>query len=691
MVSVMKRGLIIVLILTAGGPGNPTRAQETDGDAWYYERIAVQDRPVFDGDNVPSSWQDLWSPVVRELREEIAFCLEIERELPRLRFELQGDRSNKFALFRCLDEVGDYSLSWKLERAESLDDLFLLPTRIPQADGTIRRLGFPLRSRIELSESGSFEKDARVFEVPASSNEGVPGFPVRVSLDGKPARAWRWIIDEPYAPFRIGYLALSEIFVLSGEVNVAPEATLSWSQSFLPDRSMAPAFLQDEKTPLGLPLIREETAVLGYHSEIKELTATDEEWIELSWSVPQEISAIRLIPSQQRVLPHTETFGFPLAHRTDYFLGNEELGSRRVRYEIDPGQNVITIPGVPNQKVDRVRWVATELWQRRNSRFLSLAEFEVLGGNGKNIAPVAELKVSSPGIANAIWNRDALTDGLASEGRLISAGAWLRGLDEAKEVRAQRLSFTSRLERTIRATNRFLLGGLLVMLGLVAFGFALSWWRIRKRSKLESSEFRKQLAADLHDDLGGNLGSIVLLADQLRGSQAPESEAAEDLGRVVELARESRNQLRTILDVSDETHGLSMDADSFVNRLRLTIQDFFGKDHGYLTIPDDGGKTISLLSERQRGGVLLFCKEALHNLSQHSEATRVLVQLEPSKKGVTLRIEDNSPVAIAEGGVLLSKSLQRRGQRLADRIEVDRFMEGSGNSLTLEISTATAS
>ena len=686
MVDFMTKGGLIGFLLLAGGFFSCIPAQEPDGDAWYYERIAVQERPLSDLDEVPESWQDGWNPFVRRLREKVASGLERERELPRLRFELQGDRSNKFALFRCLESEVGYSLIWEVDEAVPVQDIFLLPTRIPQADGTIRTLGFPLQSRIEISATGDFDADSRVFEVPSAESGGPAGFPIRVALDGLPCRTIRWVIEKPYAPFTIGYLAVSEIFILSGDTNIAPEGRLRWSDSFLPDRSMAPGFLKDEKTPLGLPLIREETSVLGYHSEIKEAAEVDEEWIELTWDRPQEIASIRLIPAQQRVLPHTETFGFPLAHRTDFFLRGEKLGSRSVRYAIDPGQNVVTVPGFAGQEVDRVRWVATELWQRRSSRFLALAEIEAFGGKGENLAAKAKLAVSSDGIENRIWNLESLTDGLASEGRLISSGEWLRGLDEARLVRKERLAYTDRLRRVIRLTNEILFLTIIVALTLVAIGFAVSWWRERRRAEAESSRFRKQLASDLHDDLGGNLGSIVLLADQVRENGRNNRDASDDLLRVVELARESRNQLRTILEVSDDRRGLSLDEDAFVSRLRFSVQDFFGEDHGYLTIPDDGGKTIARLSGKQRREILLFCKESLHNLSQHSDATRVLVQLEASRDVILFKIEDDSSIPITENGILLSNSLQRRGQRLATRVEVE--LRDDGNSLILEIETA---
>lgn len=646
----MRIASVALLFLAALGlRGQDDGSAGPDGDAWYYERIAVQPPPATRS-SVPESWQDGWNPFVRGLRKEISDRLERERELPRLRFELQGDRSNKFALFRCLGSGGDYWIEWRSEEARPLDDLFLLPTRIPQADGTIRRLGFPESSRIDLSADGSYA-DVRSF--PLVVEPGDEGFPIRVSLDGGPVASWRWVIEKPFSPFGIGYVAVSEIFALSGVRNVAPEGALAWSEDLLPDRSMAPSFLCDEKTPLGLPVLREETSVLGYHSEIKPIGESDEEWIELRWREPVPLSEIRLIPTQQRVLPHTETFGFPLAHRTEFFLRGKTVAEHRARHAIDPGQNVVTILNDSGDRIDRVRWTAAELWQRRDSRFLSLAEIEALGPDGVNLAGEAELEVSSRGVDNAIWNLDSLTDGLASEGRLISFGEWLRGLDEVARLRAERRGLESSLSGAIAATNRALLGGLISALIFAIFAMTVSRRRARRQFALESEEFRRRLADDLHDDLGGNLGSIVLLADQARAGDA------SGLDRVVELARESRARLREIVRVGGDESGTS-DAASFLERLGQVERDFLGDLEFGREVDDGVARAIDRLSDRQRHDLLHFLKEWFHNLRQHSSASHVSLRFLSEEGSLAVLLEDDGAPAATTGGELLSRSARQR-------------------------------
>ncbi|MEM9016337.1 MAG: hypothetical protein AAGC68_04940, partial [Verrucomicrobiota bacterium] len=234
-----------------------------DGDEWYYRRIA--NRPDWENETriPPASGLYRWLPSIQSIEQELEELQEEEKKLPLLRFELQGDHSSRYALFRCLDEVeGAFEITWRAESPLPVEDLFFLPTRAPQADGRALHLGFPERWQVIVSESGSFANDG---EVVWETNDEYPGegYPVRVKLTGEPIRAWRMRVEEPFNRYGVNYIALSEVFVISGGRNFSHEGEISWSKNLLPDRFMTPGFLRDEQTHLGLPLIREATEILG--------------------------------------------------------------------------------------------------------------------------------------------------------------------------------------------------------------------------------------------------------------------------------------------------------------------------------------------------------------------------------------------------------------------------------------------
>jgi len=675
------------------------------GDAWYYDRIAVQEEPAAEEAEAEASWLDAWRPSVQRRNRRIRELRERLRDLPRPRFELQGDRSNKFALFRCLRPAERYVLEWRTEESVPVDALYLLPTRIPQADGTVRQFGFPRSWRVEVSASGDFASDGRIVkevtggggrddfgdrgEV-ASGTDGLFPVPVAFPPDVGAVRAWRLVVEEPFSPFDIGYVALSEIFVISpDDRNVARRGELSWSDELLPDRTMSPGFLTDGQTPLGLPLVREATERLGYHSEITELAEGKEEWVELAWERTRELAAIRLIPAQQRVLPHTETFGFPRGHRTEAWRDGEKVVTRRDRYAVDPGQNLVVIRlGENGERVDRVRWTARELWQRRESGLLALAEIEAIDVEGENVAPEARVSVRSTIERPEVWSREALTDGLASEGRLLEAGAWLRGLVEARGVRREMRRLGEERRAVVARTERALLGVLVVLPVGVAGALGWLWWRDRRRLRRETEEYAARLAADLHDDLGGNLGSIVLLADEVRSDRQGEVAEGEgrsspELDRVVELARESRRRLREVLRVGQREEPAIADAGALAERLEGMTRDFLGDlDHG-VEVEATARELLDDLSDRQRLDLWFFCKEALHNLRSHGSPGSVDLRLFADAERLVVTVVDDAGEPAGRNGKPLSRSLRRRARQLRAKLVYAR--EEGRNRLELRL------
>ncbi|MEM9018657.1 MAG: histidine kinase, partial [Verrucomicrobiota bacterium] len=350
---------------------------------------------------------------------------------------------------------------------------------------------------------------------------------------------------------------------------------------------------------------------------------------------------------------------------------------RRARHAVDPGQNPVTIRfGDELTGVTEIRWVATELWQRRQSGLLALAEIEAIRKDGENEAPNALVAAHSSIERPPLWQIAALTDRQASEGKLLATGEWLRGLEEARKIRERKAELLL-LRELIMSRARWV-AALLIS---AAFVFSLSligflWLRDRRRLKEDSEEFRKRLAADLHDDLGGNLGSIVLLADQ--ASEGGVDESRGDLNRVVELARESRMKLKSILRrASPDAIGIP-NAEVFEERLDLLQRDFFSDVGVDLEVSGAAKKLIDSLTDRNRSEALLFCKELYHNLRQHGSVRHVMTRLLEKNGQLAIEVEDDGKPSADEKGESLSRSLRRRVRHLRGDMQV-RNQEGRGN------------
>lgn len=182
-----------------------------------------------------------------------------------------------------------------------------------------------------------------------------------------------------------------------------------------------------------------------------------------------------------------------------------------------------------------------------------------------------------------------------------------------------------------------------VLGGLIAWG--VRTWSLRKISRrlraLEKEHAlereRSRIARNLHDELGGSLTQIGLLADRLK-RQTAEGEVQ-----------------RTLSQLAWRTRGLAGDLESIVwtvspqnnswDRLAAFIAQFarrFFKDTS-IACTVTGVETIPVrpLSPDAQHEVLALLKESLNNVLKHSKATQVAIDMKLADQAFELSIQDN--------------------------------------------------
>jgi signal transduction histidine kinase len=189
------------------------------------------------------------------------------------------------------------------------------------------------------------------------------------------------------------------------------------------------------------------------------------------------------------------------------------------------------------------------------------------------------------------------------------------------------------------ALARFRQLALLVAAGLTMLLLAGALlWAYRRRQQRREAALRTQLAADLHDDVGGLLTQISLESALLQeGRYTPEQQQAR-LGRVAEASRSAARQM------SDVVWSVDARNDSFASMLERM------HDHAAEVLPpadielefmaDPALKALPLgLLARQN--LYLIFKEALHNVIKHAQASVVTVRLTQAAGQLQLEVRDN--------------------------------------------------
>ncbi|MCL4707483.1 hypothetical protein KJ068_20190 [bacterium] len=182
----------------------------------------------------------------------------------------------------------------------------------------------------------------------------------------------------------------------------------------------------------------------------------------------------------------------------------------------------------------------------------------------------------------------------------------------------------------------------------LALGAALllGWaiYRYRVNRLLEMERLRTRLAADLHDEIAGNLSSIAMFGkivqDENAKSNATKLAGAELLQRIITLSQESVNSIREIIWAIDpkpeSIHDLLMRVRDFaVNACRAQNMALKFDAPGAELLPAKN------LSPEQRKHLWLLLKEAIHNAVKHSGGSELAIYASFKSNRLNISIIDN--------------------------------------------------
>ena len=212
--------------------------------------------------------------------------------------------------------------------------------------------------------------------------------------------------------------------------------------------------------------------------------------------------------------------------------------------------------------------------------------------------------------------------------------------------------------------------------------------RLRKqRERLEREravlEERIRIARDLHDDLGSGLASIGM-ESELAVMEAADTVAREAFKRVSESARNVSDDMRRIIWAMGSGQESLGDLLAYVRGFAGEMLDQAGVELDFKHEVNDPQR---LLTVEQRKHLVLFTKEALHNVVRHADATVVAFTAHQRNGQVHWSISDNGTgydQRTRDGMGTGTISMKERAQQLNAELKVDSA-PGEGTSITLRI------
>ncbi len=520
-----------------------------------------------------------------------------------------------------LDLGGDYPL----------DAVFLVPLQreYPEDPGI-----FPKRFTLEVSSDANFSNASTLYPADPGALRATDGNPVQF-MAHRHARYLRLTVHEAHNRGMLDLFGLSEIAVISDRDAVSFGAKVTTVGDLNAPEIWYPEALVDGRTPLGVWQNGGES-----RKEVGDSVAVPDAFTEITWSLDFKQSAVLdrviLFPFQLDATFESSVFSDQFSIQPLSSTGAAE-GPPVLWTNPLSGSSSMTPLVIPldGRSAHGVRITGTRPCAMGDFKVHALSEIEVWSG-GTNIAHQVAVTRECNGEFRTVA---ALTDGYASEKRIIPVAAWMSQLAERSTIETELASLRPRQSQQASESELNAAWGSAVILGLTFLIPVFMVERRRLMSRDQLDQLRKRIASDLHDDIGSNLGSISLIARTARKDlvrlQGPE-EIGIDLGEVETIARESSLAMRDIVWLLERQQDSIGD---LVQRMRETAGRLLREIH--YTLECDSTKTAAKLSLDAKRHLFLFYKEAIHNVLKHSQANSVSIRLWDVDDKLALEILDN--------------------------------------------------
>ena len=526
-----------------------------------------------------------------------------------------------------------------LKDAARADAVVLVPPLAKGANAVVAGYGFPVRFKLEV-----FDDQGRAHLILDQTAADFPNpgcFPLVARFEPRIVKRIRFTATDPWSVDGPEILAMAEMLVLSGDRNLALGATVTSSSSRNAPRAWTRLNLIDMVTPLGLPVAPQPGGTPGFHSAVS-AKADAEKTLTLTLPEVTQLDEIRLVPVRRREVPLWFDYGFPVLYKVeaasaDDFSDAVLLHEVTDTYQPSPGMNLVCIPA-NGVRAKHIRITATQLWYRKSDHVFALAEFQAFSG-GENVAMRGRFAASDAlqGDDAESWSLEALNDGLTESGRLISLPEWFTRLETRQQLEHERAGLLANRQALIERSQHQLVYGSVGGTGVITLLSALLLWRQQRNRRRDAQRLRDKLARDLHDEIGSNLGSITLICSIASQSDATPDSMRADIAEIERVAAETADSMRDMVDlISTPRSEAEADWLDVLHRLTERLLRGLQLDCALPAAPLPLEPDIETRRE-----LYLFCKEVLHNIAKHAQATRVRFHLTPTASGLRIEIGDN--------------------------------------------------
>jgi len=613
-----------------------------------------------------------------DIRKADARLGRIDHELSKLPELYTGPRGSRFGFHSetIVHQTEPHYVQIDLGEARPLDSVVLVPVHLPTLGSKGEGYGFPLRFKIEVSKTPT--TGFRSIADHTEHDFANPGrYPIKFSSSGFEGRFVR-VTSTKHVPAKGGFIwAMEEIMILAGNYNIATARPriASSTQELFPNWSLQR--INDGISRLGNPHEAKPSPTNGFLSA-RSASARDPKWIIVDLGQPLPVDEIRIVPTSS---DHPEIIGgrgFPKSLTVE--LSNDSTfettvwRTKKYRHPLGFPWNSVLVLRCNGEAGRYLRLASEELFARGEMHSFAVSELQAYH-KGVNVALNKKVSVSDqttdPG--NTGWSPQHVVDGFSSSSSLIELPVYIdaiidrAGLENERDQLVYQQSMDTDIALTMLTTGGTTIGS------IALFGWIWMIFRQRAVRMRDAEKLRKQIARDLHDDIGSNLAGIVLISEVGSTNQNACETVRDDFSEIHESSQQTADAMRDIVWLVDT--GEATTRDLFI-RMRESIELIVGHlDTSVHSIPPSPkSRPIGLQARRH---FFLAFKEALNNVQKHAHATTVRVVFELTPSHVTFEVGDDgvgfepeSPMGSGHG----LKNFRRRANRVNGQLKIDSIL-----------------
>ncbi len=218
-----------------------------------------------------------------------------------------------------------------------------------------------------------------------------------------------------------------------------------------------------------------------------------------------------------------------------------------------------------------------------------------------------------------------------------------------------------------------------VTAAVAALVYGAHRYRLAQLSRV--GRLRAQIAADLHDEVGSNMGAVVLNSDLL--TMSPNLSASER-EQVTDIHRVARNTAQAVREISWFINPDFDFLDEMIARMK-EASDRLSNNYE-VSFSGPGNAPRARLALEFRRHVMAIYKEALNNATRHSGAKRIDVQvrLESDAMEIVVRDDGRGFAANQVNGGQGLRNLRQRAAAVSGRLDIES-KPGAGTTVRLAV------